>query len=80
MASKRFEKGSPEWMMFQDFWKLTQRFYIPENTVEYWEEISEEADAFYRRNKDVPLSRELAIALIRALEGVGRQNRGGDLR
>ena len=31
MASTIFPKGSDEWMMFQDFYKICQRYWLPED-------------------------------------------------
>lgn len=74
MASKRFEKETPEWGMFQDFWRLTQEFYIPEEEDRYWAELVKEADAFMERNKEIPLAKELALALTKVLGGaIGRR-------
>ena len=39
MASAKFNKGSEEWMMFTDFWNLCQKYWIVENTDEYWDSL-----------------------------------------
>lgn len=69
MASKGFEKGSPEWYMFKDFWRLAQEFYTPEESDEYWKNFIDAADVFYEKHKNIPLAKELALALASTLEG-----------
>ncbi len=80
MASVRFEKGSHEWCMFQDLWKLCQKFWIPENDDKYWENVVAETDGFYKKYKDIALAKDMAVALVSYLEGKakgdGKQNGG----
>lgn len=53
MASKKFEKGSPEWMMFQDYWKLCQKFWVPEDNERYWEQVGDGISEFFEKHKGV---------------------------
>lgn len=64
MASEKFEKGSEEWMMFLDFWNLCQKYWIVENTDEYWDSIVNSTREFYEKYKNIHLSENLAIALL----------------
>lgn len=64
MASEKFEKGSEEWMMFLDFWNLCQKYWIVENTDEYWDSLVNSAREFYEKYKNIHLSENLAIALL----------------
>ena len=50
MASKKFAKGSDEWMMFMDFWNLCQKFWISEDTDEYYEQLIKENNFFGLKN------------------------------
>lgn len=68
MASRKFEKGSPEWNLFQEFWVLTQKFYAPEEGDEYWAALIEAVDVFYEKHKSVSLSKKLLFALVDDLE------------
>lgn len=77
MSSKKFDKGSAEWAMFQDFWKLTQAFYIPEENQEYWAKFIDASDEFYEKHKAVPLSKKLSLALADALEEEWKRMKGG---
>ncbi|WP_304841260.1 hypothetical protein [Phocaeicola sartorii] len=68
MASVKFEKGSREWYMFQDYWKLCQKFWIPEDNDEYWESVVSETNDFYEKYKDVMLTKWITLELINCLE------------
>ena len=76
MASKKFNKGSEEWMMFTDFWNLCQKYWILEDTDEYWESVISSTNEFYEKYNNIPLSKRLALAFIDAMEDVFRK-RGG---
>lgn len=64
MASEKFEKGSEEWMMFLDFWNLCQKYWLVENTDEYWDSLVNSTREFYEKYKNIHLSENLAIALL----------------
>ena len=74
MASVKFEKGSCEWYMFQDYWKLCQKFWNPEDNDKYWEAVVSETNNFYEKHKDVMLSKEIMLALIDCLEKKNKEN------
>lgn len=69
MGSVRFEKGSEEREMFADFYRLCEAIWKPERTDSYWAKSHSEAQAFVKKyEKVVPLSRQLANALLDDLE------------
>lgn len=68
MASVKFEKGSREWIMFQDYWKLCQMFWEPEDDEGYWEQLKAAAIEFRKRNGDTNAARHLAMALIHSMD------------
>lgn len=68
MASVKFEKGSSEWYMFQEYWKLCQKFWIPEDNDDYWEEVVKETDDFYKKYKNIILTKGIVLALVECLE------------
>ena len=77
MASVKFQKGSEEWMMFQDYYKLVQKYYIPEDTDEYWEEVVKEVDIFVKKYQaNVPLARNIALAFANTLEEELKKKKG----
>lgn len=62
--------------MFQDYWKLCQKFWIPEDNDEYWEGLAQEIDIFYERYKDVILTKGLALKLLECLEEKSKKGCG----
>lgn len=73
MASKSLTKDTPEYQMFGEYYQVVQKYYTFETTDEYWDALVKECDEFYRKWKDsVPLSRELAKALINYQERMYR--------
>ena len=64
MASAKFNKGSEEWMMFTDFWNLCQKYWITEDTDEYWKEVLISSNEFYEKYKSIPLCGNLVIAFL----------------
>lgn len=77
MASKKFSKGSEEWMMFMDFWNLCQKYWIVEDTDEYWESVIRSANDFQKKYNHILLSRRLALAFVDSMEDVFKKR--GDI-
>ena len=77
MASKKFNKGSEEWMMFTDFWNLCQKYWIVEDTDEYWESVIRSANDFQEKYNHISLSRRLALAFVDSMEDVFKKR--GDI-
>ena len=75
MASKKFAKGSDEWMMFMDFWNLCQKFWISEDADEYYEQLIKENNFFYEKYKRLKLSKEMASAFLQAMIGDGENGK-----
>lgn len=67
MEKTRLLKGSEEFEMFQDYWKLLQENWKTENNSGYWGKVMKDSDAFYQKYK-TPFARELSIAYINELE------------
>ena len=42
-AEQRFVKGTEEYVMFIDFWKLCQSFWVPEDDDMYWQKLHDAA-------------------------------------
>lgn len=68
MAAVKFFKGSEEWLMFMDFWKLCQEYWEPERNDTYWEALVKDTDKFYEKYKNFPLAKRLAEILVDTLE------------
>lgn len=76
MASVKFEKGSEEWMMFQDFWKLCQEYWNVEDNDDYWKNLIADCDCFYKKYKEISIARNLVYALSNSLEQSYKQMKG----
>lgn len=70
MASKRFEKGSEEWLLFMDFWKICQQFWEPEDNDEYWEQVIDATNKFFEKYKanNKIFSLKIVMAFVDTLE------------
>jgi hypothetical protein len=68
MASVKFAKGSEEWQMFIDFWTLCQKYWIPEESDEWWENALHEIDAFAKKYGSTVFIRGMCMTLINRLE------------
>lgn len=73
MAAKKFLKGSEEWMMFMDFWKLCQDYWEPEGNQEYWKNASESVMSFGRKYESMIFARIIALAFMDYLEAKAKQ-------
>lgn len=62
MASKKFERDSSEFKMFTDFWQLSQKYWVMEDTTEYWESLTKDCDTFAKKYK-TDFAGRLATAL-----------------
>lgn len=74
MASVKFEKGSPEWQMFTEFWKLCQSYWEPENNDEYWKSLHDDSVAFGSKYQN-KFAQELAIAFMGYQDKVLKQRK-----
>lgn len=68
MAEKRFVKGSEEWVIFQDFYKLCQSVWIIEDSDEYWYHVKNELDIFWKKYKGDIFAKYLGFSLLNTLE------------
>lgn len=68
MAEVKFQKGSDEWTLFQDYYRLIQKYYIPESNDSYWDDVVEEMDGFCKKYQQVPLARKIAMAFLKTME------------
>ena len=64
-----FGKDSTERQMFVDFWNLSQRYWIPEDSDEYWSNLLYDVEEFANKYKDTcRLGMYIATDLICFLE------------
>lgn len=67
LAEVKFTKDDPEFKILNEFWLLLQKYYIPEQTDEYWESLIADVNTFLENNKH-PLARSLSKFLTTYLE------------
>ena len=61
------KKGTEEFEMFRDYWKMLEENWGVEDTEIYWNKVIEDTKAFYGRYQ-TEFSKELAPTLINELE------------
>ena len=64
MASKKCPRGTPEFEMFGEFFKMFQEFYEVEETDEYWDALIERSGEIIDKYKNVPFCRFLIRAFV----------------
>lgn len=67
MSAIKLQKGTEEFEMFLDYWKMLEENWGVEDSEAYWNKVIEDTDAFYRKY-ETEFSKELALALINELE------------
>lgn len=67
MGTVKLQKGTEEFEMFRDYWKMLEENWGVEDSEVYWNKVIEDTDAFYRTYK-TEFSKELALALTAELE------------
>ena len=66
---KELEKGDTEYELFNDYWKLTKEFNIPEDADEYWESLINAGNAFCKKY-DSQYAIDLILAFITSRETI----------
>lgn len=67
MSAIKLQKGTEEFEMFRDYWKMLEENWGVEDSEAYWNKVIEDTDAFYRKY-ETEFSKELVLALINELE------------
>ena len=75
MASKQLPRGTPEFEMFGDFYKMYQEFFDPEEADEYWDGFIQRSGELIEKHKSVPLIRNLITALCDYQERILKERR-----
>lgn len=73
MAAVKFLKGSEEWMMFMDFWKICQEYWEPEDNQEYWKNVSESVMEFSKTYGSIVFARMMALVFMDFVEDKARK-------
>lgn len=66
MANYRFSNGTEERELFNDYWKLCQKFWQPEDNDEYWKALHDSCVDFGK--KYGKFAEDLALSLVKEME------------
>ena len=66
---KELEKGDTEYDLFNDYWKLTKEFNIPEDNDEYWESLISAVNEFYKKYNS-QYAKDLVLAFMASRENM----------
>ena len=66
---KELKKGDTEYDLFNDYWKLTKEFNIPEDNDEYWESLINAGNAFCKKY-DSQYAIDLVLAFMASREAM----------
>lgn len=62
------ERGTEEFELFGDYFKICKKYWQVESTDEYWEHLIDDCNEFCEKYKDYALAREIARAFCNAQE------------
>lgn len=72
---KKFDKSAKEWQLFQDFWRLCQQYWEPEDKDSpYWGEVVAAVDDFTKKYDGDIFARKIVLTFLETLE-LKAQNR-----
>ena len=73
---KRFEKGTENYELLNDFWKFRQRYYAPDNDEAWFKELTDVGDGIINKYKGTELEKLARNLIFAHLEDVeDRRNR-----
>ena len=62
------ERGTEEFELFGDYFKICKKYWQVESTDEYWENLIDDCNEFCEKYKDYKLAREIAFGFCNAQE------------
>lgn len=68
----KIQKGTEEFQMFQDFWQLAQKYWIPEKSDSYWNAIVKDCEKFAKQYKSIPMSACMASSILITADSVSK--------
>ena len=66
-----FEKGTDEYMLFNDFWNICKKYWVLNDTDEWWDAAINDVNAFctkYKDTKNRTFALKAGMSLIEHLE------------
>lgn len=76
MASIQAKEIPEESRFMTDFWNFRKKFYLPESTDEYWQELVNAADDLSQKYGNKKYYRDLIIACCTDIDKRYREERG----
>lgn len=67
MSGISFKKGSKEFEMFHDFWRIYQDYYTPEDDDGYWRAVISACENFYKKY-DMEFAKKLSLTFLDDLD------------
>ena len=62
---QEFKKGSLERAFFSEFYELCEKYWVPENSDDYWRSMSRDTEALNEKYKELqPLSKEIIVGFV----------------
>ena len=75
MASEKFTKDSEEFKFFGEFWQLAQKYYVTEDSDEYWENLIKDCVALEKKYPG-KFFLQMLVGLQVTLEEVHKEKKG----
>lgn len=69
MASAKIEKGSEEWQVFMDYWQFIQKYYSPDNTDSWWDEVVKAGESLINKYKGMEIEERARQLVLSHLHG-----------
>lgn len=76
MASIQAKEIPEESRFMTDFWSFRKKFYLPESTIKYWQELANAADDLSQKYGDKKYYRDLIMACCTDIDKRHRERRG----
>lgn len=76
MANIQAKEIPEESRFMTDFWKFRKKFYLPESTIKYWQELVNAADDLSQKYGNKKYYRDLIIACCTDIDKRYRERRG----
>lgn len=64
---KKLNKDDPEWGIFREAWQFYEKFAIPEENDQYWDDLIREAGELVKKYNNNALCERLVMGIMAAL-------------
>lgn len=62
---QEFKKGSLERAFFSEFYELCEKYWVPEDSDDYWKSMIRDTEALNEKYKELqPLSKEIIVGFV----------------